>query len=351
MAADRPDTLKRRELLLLLGTAALAACGSEDHGADAHAATPDGGDSTAVDTATSADGSADAGPDATSADATADPTRLVVFNYNVMCSFCKNSDFPQWEQAWKTRVPWLTDVVQRYDPDLIGLQELNDLGIPEGNPDEAAQILGTATWEVYYYRSKVGDAFEFDYPDACLAWRKSRFELLETGQFWLSPEPDTAYSVGFAKGMQFPRLVVWARLKDKAGGREIAFANTHFDNNSPSQELSAPLSLQRLAPLAAKAPLVFCGDFNSSPTSKAYQLLTSGAPQLLDTYNLAKNRTQESNVKPTPPWEEPSRIDHVFVTAPLQADQWSIDLWRYGQQQQAPSDHPGAVVVKLRWPL
>ena len=352
MRVEPRSALQRRELLLLLGAAALAACGGETAkpaastaGDAADGAGGAGPGDAVVDAASGAD--ADAAQDV----APADPTRLVVLNYNVMCSFCKNSDFPQWEHSWKVRVPWLADVVERYNPDLVGLQELNDLGIAEGSPDEATQILGTTKWETYYYRSKLGDAFEFDYPDACISWRKTRFELLETGQFWLSPEPDTAYSVGFAKGMQFPRLVVWVRLKDKASGREISFANTHFDNNSPSQELSAPLSLQRLATVAAKAPLIFCGDFNSAPKSKAYGLLTGGTPKLIDTYNIAKLQTQESNAKPTPAWSEPSRIDHVFVTESLQCEKWSIDLWRYGQQQQAPSDHPGAVVAHLLWPL
>lgn len=357
MQSSRRAMLNRREMMLLLGGAVLVGCSTDEASGTAKDSAAGSVDGAATDAADAGDAGSDLGADTSVATdsaaevAAADPSSLVVFNYNVMCSFCKNSDFPQWEQAWKTRVPWLADVVQRYDPDLIGLQELNHLGIAEGSPDEATQILGATHWGIYYYLSKPGDAFDFHYPDACLAWRKSRFELLETGQFWLSPEPDVAYSVGFSKGMQFPRLVVWARLKDKASGREIAFANTHFDNNAPSQELSAPLSLQRLAPLAAKSPLIFCGDFNSAPGSKAYGLLVSGAPKLVDTYGIAKEKTQESNVKPTPAWDEPSRIDHVFVTAPLQVDKWSIDLWRYGQQQQAPSDHPGAVVVKLRWPL
>lgn len=343
--------LHRRAFLTLLGAAALAGCGS-----DAADATKADASTSGTDASSSGDAGADgSGADSLSADGAAsdakavDPKRLTVLNYNVMCSFCKNEDQPGWVHDWKTRVPWLSDVVARYDPDLVGLQELSAIGLEPGSPDEAEQILGKDTYGVYYYRSKPGDAFEFDYPDAIVAWRKSRFELLDKGEFWLSPTPDTAYSIGFAKGMQFPRLVVWARLKDKASGREFSFANTHFDNNTPSQDLSAPLSLERLAPLAAKGPLIFCGDFNSTPSSTAFAKLLGGAPKLLDTYALAAKKTQESNVTPVPAWQEPARIDHVFVTEQLQAEQWSIDLWRYGAQSQAPSDHPGAVVVRLGW--
>lgn len=342
----------RREFLTLLGAAALAGCSSTSSDAvDAKTDSASSSDATGSDANGSDAGSSDASSDAMSDAKAVDPSRLRVLNYNVMCSFCKNEDHSDWVHDWKARVPWLSDVVQRYDPDLIGLQELSAIGLEAGTPDEASQILGTDTWGVYYYRTKPGDAFEFDYPDAILAWRKSRFDLLEKGEFWLSPTPDTAYSIGFAKGMQFPRLVVWARLKDKASGREFAFANTHFDNNTPSQDLSAPLSLERLAPLAAKGPVIFCGDFNSTPSSTAFAKLTGGAPKLLDTYAQAPKKTQESNATPTPEWKEPERIDHVYVTAPLQAEKWSIDLWRYGAKSQAPSDHPGAVVVDLVWPV
>src|SRR6185503_12180699 len=74
-----------------------------------------------------------------------------------------------------------------------------------------------------------------------------------------------------------PRLVVWARLRDKVADRELYFASTHFDNNSPSQQLSAPLVQERTAPFAGREPVIFVGDFNSRPNSTAYGILTRDA--------------------------------------------------------------------------
>src|SRR5690606_9112160 len=80
----------------------------------------------------------------------------------------------------------------------------------------------------------------FTYPDAAILYRTERFDLVGSGEFWLSPTPDEPSSIGFSPP-QVPRLVVWARLFDKQSDAELVFVSTHFDNNSPSQELSAPL--------------------------------------------------------------------------------------------------------------
>jgi endonuclease/exonuclease/phosphatase family metal-dependent hydrolase len=334
---------------------ALAACGNDDGGgendatadtvsADGAGADADAGDSAA--NASDGDGG-DAGA--------ADPSRLRVLNYNVMCSFCKNKAHPDYVHDWSTRVPWLKDVLSRHDADLVGVQELQAFGIPEGGPDEFDQILPPG-YETFYYRNQPGDTLDIDYPDAAIAWRKSRFVGLEDGAFWLSPTPDKAFSTGFASGGQLPRLVVWVRLRDTPNDRELIVVNTHFDNNAPSQKLSAPLLLERLLPLAQKAPLVVVGDFNSRPNSDAYALLIGGEPELVDSYNEATATlaaTPESvvvsNATPPPVWDVTDRIDHIFFHGPFEVLAWIVDLYRYGDKQQPPSDHPGAVVVDLRW--
>jgi endonuclease/exonuclease/phosphatase family metal-dependent hydrolase len=112
------------------------------------------------------------------------------------------------------------------------------------------------------------------YPDAAIFYKTKRFQLLEQGSYWLSPTPDVPRSTGFASP-QLARLVVWARFHDRNGDRELVFIDTHFDNNSPSQELSAPLTQERTAPWVATHPVIFAGDFNSKPDSTAYSILTT----------------------------------------------------------------------------
>ncbi|MCA9645676.1 MAG: hypothetical protein KC492_33525, partial [Myxococcales bacterium] len=182
----------------------------------------------------------------------------------------------------------------------------------------------------------------FTYPDASILYRTERFELLDSGEFWLSPTPDDPSSIGFSPP-QVPRLVVWAKLHDKQSASDLVFVSTHFDNNSPSQELSAPLVIDRLEPLAGDAPLVLLGDFNSKPDTEAYRILTAGDGfQFVNTQALAESWEVDTNQQPVPDYNLDDRIDHIFV-APNSANwavsHWAVDVHEYGPNQRYASDH------------
>jgi len=256
---------------------------------------------------------------------------LTVMTFNVLCSFCNNREF----DPWADRLPYFGDIFARHDPDLIGLQELTPLN--REVDDIRAQV---PTHQAVYFRPPTGTA----YPDAMILYRAERFELVDSGEYWLSPTPDTPLTIGFA-AIQFPRLVVWARLRDlEAGGRVIYFATTHFDNNSPSQQLSAPLSQERTAPFAADHPVIFVGDYNSRPGSTAYTILTeddSRGVVFQNAFDLTDWRLVTNQV-PEPAYDLASRIDHIFVAGDgieWSASDWVVDLTVYGPNDRYPSDH------------
>ena len=58
------------------------------------------------------------------------PRPATVMTFNVMCSICGSSDFDPWEK----RLAYFGDIFERYDPDLVGIQELTPIG------DEVAQV-------------------------------------------------------------------------------------------------------------------------------------------------------------------------------------------------------------------
>lgn len=263
------------------------------------------------------------------------PRPLSVMTFNVLCSLCGGKEYDPWEE----RLGYFADIFARHDPDLIGLQELTPLAgevdaLLEAAPGRGALFFEQEGW--------------LPYPDAAIFYRKSRFSVLEQGTYWLSPTPDVPRSTGFADP-QLARLVVWARLLDKAGNREMFFASTHFDNNSPSQEKSAPLVLERTAPFAAAMPVVFVGDFNSQPSDPAYATLVSA---FQNAYDLAPSPGVAENQDPDPVYDPASRIDHVFVAGAgvtWSASSWLADLYVYGSQKRYPSDH-FAIVTTLDRP-
>jgi endonuclease/exonuclease/phosphatase family metal-dependent hydrolase len=255
------------------------------------------------------------------------PDPMVVMTFNVLCSFCDDTYDP-----WEDRVGYISDTIARHEPDLVGLQELF-------TADEVQQLLDlNPDYEALFYSDETSD-----YADATIWWRSDRYELLDSGFYWLSPAPDLPFSVGFAQP-QLPRLVAWAQLRELSTQAELLFVDTHFDNNSPSQELSAPLLLERTQAQAGTLPIVVVGDFNSRPDTTAYAILTEGVEPggfaLTNSFELAAEWSVDSNEDPVPPYDPAIRIDHIFVaggewTVPW----WVVDTWVYGPSLLHTSDH------------
>ncbi|MGE3673895.1 MAG: hypothetical protein AB7K71_29760, partial [Polyangiaceae bacterium] len=124
------------------------------------------------------------------------PKPFKVMTYNVLCSFCKGDEY----DAWDDRKLYFKDIFARHDADLYGLQEL-----AFGTEVDQMLELVDGFSSVYYAAADSN----FTYPDASILYRAERFDLLDSGEFWLSPTPDEPSSIGFSPP-QVPRLVVWA---------------------------------------------------------------------------------------------------------------------------------------------
>jgi endonuclease/exonuclease/phosphatase family metal-dependent hydrolase len=258
-----------------------------------------------------------------------DGTPIRVMSFNVLCSFCKPVEYGSWQE----RLPYFADIFKRFDPDLLGIQEL----AKTSEVEQFKKLLGN--YEAIYFEKGA-----LTHPDATIFYRRDRFEVLNSGVYWLSPKPDTPLSTGFIKRFQVPRCVVWATLKDLRSGTKLFFVTTHFDANRPNQEISAPLLLERTAKQAADLPIIVTGDFNSNPESKAYEILTKGADDgfcLKDAYVLSPEHHVVSNQTPEPKYNPAARIDHIFVsgTAKWKVTDWTVDLSVYGDKKRYPSDH------------
>jgi endonuclease/exonuclease/phosphatase family metal-dependent hydrolase len=106
--------------------------------------------------------------------------------------------------------------------------------------------------------------------------RRQRFDRIADGCFWLSDTPAVPGSKSFPLDWG-ARTVGWMRLKDRAAGREIVFAVTHFDTNEASWLPSAEVMGRELVRAAAGAPIVVVGDFNCAAGSPAWKHLTGEA--------------------------------------------------------------------------
>ena len=113
------------------------------------------------------------------------------------------------------RAPRLYEAVSPYDADVIGLQEFNP------------------KWEEYikeYFGDKYGifnkyrDSQSPESPP--ILWKKEKFDLIDTGFFWLSDTPEEESQGWDERGCK--RICTYVILKDKKTNTLFTYMNTHY---------------------------------------------------------------------------------------------------------------------------
>jgi len=189
------------------------------------------------------------------ADKPAPELRLMTFNIR----YGTANDGPN---RWPNRNGLVIDVIRESAPDILGLQEALDFQIQE--------ILDALPG---YERVGVGrDDGESAGEFSPILFRADRFELLDSGTFWLSDTPERIASTSW--GNAIPRICTWARLRDRSSGQCVDIYNTHFDHRSaPSRFRSAALIARRIAERSEPVPVVLMGDLNAGESSDPLRFL------------------------------------------------------------------------------
>ena len=202
--------------------------------------------------------------------------------------------------AWPHRVRAATEVVRQAD--LVGVQE----ALPGMLADLDARLEG---WRRIGVGREASGGGEF----SAILYRASRFELLDSGTFWLSETPEAPGSKGWDAAL--PRIATWGRFRDRASGAVFVHANTHFDHvGEVARRESARLLAARLAEIASGVPLVLTGDFNITPEAEPYRVLAAS-------FRDAREVSETPPVGMAPTWNDfgradlTSRIDFVFVAS------------------------------------
>ncbi|MBB4037762.1 endonuclease/exonuclease/phosphatase family metal-dependent hydrolase [Dysgonomonas hofstadii] len=234
---------------------------------------------------------------------------LVVGTYNVRND---NQGDAEKGNGWEQRCPVISQLILFNDFDLVGTQEVKH--------NQLEDLLRELP---QYSHVGVGrDDGETKGEYAPIFYKKDRFELLKSGNFWLAEE--TGYpNKGWDAAL--PRICSWGYFKDRKKKKKIWFFNLHMDHvGVEARRQSARLVLDKTKEMCGKDAVILTGDFNVDQTHKSYELLaTSGI--LADSYEKARTRYAlngtfnafKSNLMTN------SRIDHVFVS-----DKFSVD--RYG---------------------
>lgn len=250
-------------------------------------------------------------------------------------------------KPWSQRVPELRDFIASCDPDIIGLQETG------WNDDVMAIIPNPETYTlVTFIRGN------FEYGDAALLFRKSRYEALQSGQFFLGPNPDLPMAFGFRR-LSMLRYVNWVVLREKETGFTFLYANTHFDNAGANKDPASGVYRERIASLAGGMPVIATGDFNTPGDNERHARFTGAdmtPPLLRNAYTLAAapevveaNGTRRPIVEADADLPYTKRIDHILVggPCPVSVGQWTIFLSTL-KDGQPMSDHE-PILAKIQF--
>ncbi len=262
-----------------------------------------------------------------------DALRVMTFNI-------RNSGANDGEDSWPKRKEFLVEVIREFSPDLLGTQEV----LPDQFDYLAEQL--TEYSLVGAGRDDGKRKGEF----SAALYKKSRFESLDSGTFWLSETPDVPGSKSWDSSL--PRIVTWVRLRDRtAPKRELLFANTHWDHRGRVARVESGKIIRRwLDEHANGTPVIVTGDLNVNEGHEGVQamLAENGVPRLFDLYRKAHPEAEpdEASFGGFRGTTQGKRIDFILGTAEMRVT--GADIVRTSRMGHYPSDHyPVTAVVTL----
>jgi len=173
------------------------------------------------------------------------------------------------DDAWERRTELVFDVIRRHAPDLVGLQEALPVQLDE---------LRVAFPEYRFLGQGREGGRRGEH--SALMVRDERLEVVESGDFWLSPNPDEVGSRGWDAAL--PRICTWAVLRDRTSGEAFLAMNAHFDHRGREARCeSSRVILERRA-RRAQLSVIVTGDLNAGEESLPLAELRAGG--LRDTF-------------------------------------------------------------------
>lgn len=217
------------------------------------------------------------------------------------------------QHNWRFRKEAAAELLSLENVDIVGTQEvlknqLNDF--LSGAPAFAS--IGVGRFD--------GDTLG-EY--SAILYRKARFEVLHSGNFWLSETPEVAGSKGWDAACE--RIVTWAVMKDLVSNKTFVFMNTHFDHiGHVARKNSAIMLVEKAKQIAGDLPLILTGDFNGNHESDPIQVILKSG-WLHDSGQLTAKKSG-------PKWSfhdfgrlpiaERELIDFIFVTDGIQVNSY-----------------------------
>ena len=221
---------------------------------------------------------------------------------------------------------------------LIRFHEFDIFGTQEGLID---QMNGLSEMEEFARTGHGRDDGKEAGEHSAIFYKKDRFKLIESGDFWLSETPEKPGKGWDAKCCN--RICSWGKFQDIQTKKIFYFFSVHFDHQGiVARKESGKLMVKKIQEIAKNAPVICVGDFNSTPETEQIQAMQT---ILNDSYKV----TQDPPYGPVGTFNAfkfdapmKHRIDYIFVSK-------GIKVLKYGvltdaKDQRYPSDHQPVMI-------
>lgn len=258
--------------------------------------------------------------------------RVMTCNIRVTGLPADEVDGRRWDERKQTTI----QCIKKYNPDIVMMQEV--------------------IYDSYEYCKKELSgyfAFGFEGPEMdpytegyhliaknVIFFKKSRYEFISSGCYWLSEDPIIAGSISW--GTNRARHCNWVRIKDKKTGRQMRLLDVHLDHKSKEAKVEqAKMLVREAAQYAEDFPQILCGDFNSKKYQEQMKIIAEGG--WTDWYDVLHNGVEFGYTAHNfygdnrPKKGKMGRIDYIMTKGPLKAV--SCEVLKDCPKGIWPSDH------------
>ncbi|MDD3079944.1 MAG: endonuclease/exonuclease/phosphatase family protein [Paludibacter sp.] len=233
--------------------------------------------------------------------------------------------------GWVNRYPVIANMILFHDLDIVGTQECKN--------NQITDLLSVLSKFNYSYIGRGRGTNPTDDEYSAIFYKTDKYELLNSGNFWLSETPDIP-SKGWDAALN--RICTWGEFEDKSTQFTFFAFNLHMDHiGVDARKYSSELVIEKIKEIANGQPVFLTGDFNTDQYAEGYQIITTSC-LLKDSYVSAPivhdlNGTFNSfDINNT----TNQRIDHVFISDQFTPLRYGILTDIYWTDADGEPSHP-----------
>lgn len=227
---------------------------------------------------------------------------------------------------WKDRVPVAAALIRFHGFDIVGTQE--------GLRNQLDDLQRDLTEYSFYGIGR--DDGRASGEHSAIFYKKEKYDLQESGDFWLSETPEKP---GFGWDARNNRICSWVKLRDRKTKKSFYVFNVHYDHRGVQARVeSSKLIVRKITEIAKGEAVILTGDFNGNHQSEWYQYIQNGTllkDALWQVEHPYRNNGSFNSFKTGNPSKD--IIDHIFLSKHFTATRYGVLTDTY--HGKFPSDH------------